>query len=197
MQEVEKLWLSRALKGDADAFGRLVETFQGPVHNLCHRMLSDPAEAEDASQETFLRAYRSLGRYDVTRSFSTWLLSIAAHFCIDQIRRRRMTIVPFEDLPYEEVRDPSPNPEAEVSAWEDQKMVESLLAALNPTDRASIIMYYWYDLSYEEIASALSLTTSAVKSRLHRARKELASTWKDKPRHESATAREKNESPAF
>ena len=197
MQEVEKLWLSHARKGDADAFGHLVEIYQGPVYNLCHRMLGDAAEAEDAAQETFLRAYRSLGRYDATRPFSTWILSIAAHYCIDQIRRRRMAIVPFEDLPYGEVRDPAPNPEAEVSFLEDQKMVEVLLAALNPTDRATIIMYYWYDLSYEEIASALSLTTSAVKSRLHRAKKELASTWKDLPRPESAALREKNGSPAF
>jgi RNA polymerase sigma-70 factor (ECF subfamily) len=197
VQEVEQLWLTQALKGDEDAFGHLVETFQGPVFNLCHRMLGDAEEAEDASQETFLRAYRSLGRYDASRPFSTWLLSIAAHYCIDQIRRRRMNLVPFEDLPYEEVRDPSPNPETEVSSMEDQRAVESLLKTINPVDRATIVLYYWYDFSYEEIGSALHLTTSAVKSRLHRARKELASTWKDLSGQGNDTVREKNESPAF
>ncbi len=108
MQDTEAQWLNLAQKGDPQAFSQLVETYQRPVYNLCYRMLGTAEDAEDASQETFLRAYKSMKRYDNSRPFSTWLLSIAAHYCIDQIRKRRMTIVSIEDLPVPDVPDSSP-----------------------------------------------------------------------------------------
>lgn len=181
MQEVETRWLQTAIQGDDEAFGKLVEAYQTAVYNLCYRMLGDAYEAEDAAQETFLRAYGALKRYDSSRPFSTWLLSIAAHFCIDQIRRRRMVVLPFESLPYQDIPDQAPNPESVLSTGEDQQRVRSLLRTLNPTDRAIVIMFYWYDFSYDEIAEGLNLTVSAVKSRLHRARLGMARTWMDTP----------------
>jgi RNA polymerase sigma-70 factor (ECF subfamily) len=140
-------------------------------------MLGNPGDAEDAAQETFLRAYKSLRRYDSSRPFPTWLLSIAAHYCIDQIRRQRMTLVSMDEMPDLEIPDTAPGPESAVSRGEEQQKVRALLASLNPVDRAAVIMYYWYDFSYVEIAQTLSLTESAVKSRLHRARHELADQW--------------------
>jgi len=174
MQETDLSWLASAQKGNMAAFTQMVETFQRPVFNLCYRMLGDAAEAEDAAQETFLRAYRSIKRYDNSRPFPTWLMSIAAHYCIDQIRKRRMNIVPIEDLGYMELSDETPGPEQSLGRSEEQRMVHGLLNELTPVDRAAVVMYYWYDFSYEEIAEALSLTESAVKSRLHRARRDLA-----------------------
>jgi RNA polymerase sigma-70 factor (ECF subfamily) len=197
VQDVETQWLGRAQSGDADAFSQLVEAYQTAVYNLCYRMLGDPYEAEDAAQETFLRAYRFITKYDRSRSFSTWLLSIAAHYCIDQIRKRRAVILPIEELPYQEIQDPNPNPEVLASRNEEGRQVQSLLDTLNPVDRASIVMYYWYDFSYEEIAQALGLTTSAVKSRLHRSRRELALAWPGYSKQEKNTERKRYESPAF
>jgi RNA polymerase sigma-70 factor (ECF subfamily) len=175
----EPEWLAQAQKGNAEAFSNLVETYQRPVFNLCYRMLGDPAEAEDASQEAFLRAFNGMQRYDRQRPFSTWLLSIAAHYCIDQIRRRRVTILSMDATPEMDPPDLAPGPEASVSMSEEQRRVQRLLNTLNPQDRAAVVMLYWYDMSYEEIASALSLTVSAVKSRLHRARLELAQNWSE------------------
>src|SRR3972149_10513944 len=103
--DIEIAWLEQSGNEDLEGFSRLVEKYQGAVYNLCYRMLGDHYEAEDAAQETFLRAYRSISRYDRERSFSTWLLSIAAHYCIDQIRRRRMSLVPLDGLPYKEFMD--------------------------------------------------------------------------------------------
>ncbi len=174
MQETDLSWLDSAQKGDPDAFTQLVEAFQQPVFNLCYRMLGDAAEAEDAAQETFMRAYRSIKRYDNSRPFPTWLMSIAAHYCIDQIRKRRMAFVPIDDLGYAEPPDEAPGPEASLSRGEEQRMLRGLLDQLSPVDRAAVVMYYWYDFSYEEIGNALSLTESAVKSRLHRARRDMA-----------------------
>jgi RNA polymerase sigma-70 factor, ECF subfamily len=177
VQEFEAQWLDQALKGNSVAFSQLVESYQKPVYNLCYRMLGNAEDAEDASQETFLRAYKSMRRYDRSRPFSTWLLSIAAHYCIDQIRKRRMTVVSIEDLPVPDLPDHALGLEATVGLKEQQRRVRALLENLDATDRAAVIMYYWYDFSYEEISRALSLTESAVKSRLHRARRAMAQIW--------------------
>ncbi|HLE16099.1 MAG TPA: sigma-70 family RNA polymerase sigma factor [Anaerolineales bacterium] len=197
MQEKEVEWLTKAQAGDGDAFGQLVETYQIPVFNLCYRMLGNAQEAEDAAQETFLRAYNSMKSYDRQKPFSTWLLSIAAHYSIDQIRRRRMTLVPFEALPYQDLPDLAPTPEAAVTKIEEQRRVRDLLETLSPTDRAAVVMYYWHDLSYTQIAEALDLTESAVKSRLHRARVEMAKSWTYQSSRHSIQERSQNGSPAF
>ena len=177
MQGNEAVWLAQAQSGDPDAFSNLIEIYQRPVYNLCYRMLGEAADAEDAAQETFLRAYKSIRRYDRSRPFPTWLLSIAAHYCIDQIRRRRTPVVSVEDLPYPDIPEEAPGPETQVSRQELQNRVRALLSTLTPIDRAAVILYYWYDLSYEEIAESLTLTVSAVKSRLHRARQSMAQEW--------------------
>lgn len=182
MQDLESQWLTQAIKGDPQAFTQLVESYQKPVYNLCYRMLGNAEDAEDAAQETFLRAYRSMRRYDSSRPFSTWLLSIAAHYCIDQIRRRRMAIVSLEDLPVPDVPDPTPGLESKVSLKEEQRRLRFVLDKLDPTDRAAVVMYYWYDFSYEEICQSLSLTLSAVKSRMHRARKAMALQYQEQQR---------------
>jgi RNA polymerase sigma-70 factor (ECF subfamily) len=197
VQDVETQWLLQAQRGDSQAFSRLVETYQKPVYNLCYRMLGNAEDAEDASQETFLRAYRSMRRYDNNRPFSTWLLSIAAHHCIDQIRRRRMSIVSIEELPVPDVPDVSPGLEAKVGLKEEQRRIRKLLETLEPKDRAAVVMYYWYDFSYEEICQALSLTLSAVKSRLHRARRAMAQAWMDQQPESHIAERIRHESPAF
>jgi len=171
--------LNQVHQGNQEAFTRLVETYQRPVYNLCYRMLGDPDEAEDAAQETFLRVYKNIKHYDYKRPFSTWLLSIAAHLCIDQLRKRRMVFVSIDGTPYLDPPDGLPGPEASFYIKEDQKRVQALLKTLSPADRAAVIMYYWYDFSYDEISHSLSLTVSAVKSRLHRARMTMAQSWSD------------------
>jgi RNA polymerase sigma-70 factor (ECF subfamily) len=200
VQDNESLWLAMAQRGDPEGFTRLVEMYQSPVYNLCYRMLNDAADAEDAAQETFLRAYQSMKRYDNSRPFPTWLLSIAAHYCIDQIRKRRISIVSMDDLPYYEPADEAPGPESTLSRREERGKVQGLLEVLSPMDRAVVVMYYWYEFSYDEIGQALDLTLSAVKSRLHRARHSMAEEWEKRNRQTHYAAREnhgKVQSPAF
>ena len=197
MQDVEKDWINLAQGGDADAFAKLVDAYQVSVYNLCYRMLGNPYEAEDASQETFIRAYKSMNSFDNKRSFSTWILSIAAHYCIDQMRKKRLNITRLEEKPYLELPDSRPNPEATLAKSEQQRKIRALLNVLSETDRAAVIMFYWYEFSYEEIAQALNLSTSAVKSRLHRARAKLAQTWIEKQQSISGMERQTYGSPAF
>jgi RNA polymerase sigma-70 factor (ECF subfamily) len=103
----------------------------------------------------------------------------------------------MDALPYLDPPDSSPGPEASFYLMENQKKVECLLKSLNPHDRAAVIMYYWYDFSYEEIAQSLSITVSAVKSRLHRARLLLAQTWQKQGANNFSAERKTHESPAF
>lgn len=180
----ENAWVVQAQQGNDDAFTQLVEAYQKPVYNLCYRMLGEPESAEDAAQETFLRAYQNLHRYDASRSFGTWILSIAAHYCIDRLRKKKFSVFSMdaedEDGTPFEVADPaSPDPEAESVKKEDRNRLHLLLKDLDATDRAAVIMRYWYDYSEVEIAQSLKLTVSAVKSRLHRSRKALAGMWQE------------------
>jgi len=173
----DNTWILQALQGDMEAFTQLVEAYQRPVFILCYRMLGDAQEAEDAAQETFWRAYQGMKKYDPSRSFATWLLSIAAHYCIDQQRKRKLPMVDIDILPEEDAPDPSPNPEKVISKQMENKVLHRLLDQLQPQDRAAVILRYWYEMSEDEIASTLQLSTSAVKSRLFRARRQLAEEY--------------------
>jgi RNA polymerase sigma-70 factor (ECF subfamily) len=197
VNNLEPALLNQVHQGNQEAFTQLVETYQRPVYNLCYRMLGDPEEAEDASQETFLRVYKNIKHYDADRPFSTWLLSIAAHLCIDQLRKRRMVVISMDTTPYLDPADGSPGPEAAFYLKEDQGRVQALLKTLNPHDRAAVIMYYWYDFSYDEIAKTLSLTPSAVKSRLHRARLTMAQSWSNQEGNVFVPERNPHGSSAF
>jgi RNA polymerase sigma-70 factor (ECF subfamily) len=192
-------WIIQAQHGDDEGFTHLVETYQKPVYNLCYRMLGEPEAAEDAAQETFLKAYQNLARYDRERPFATWLLSIAAHHCIDKLRRRRFASFSIDEDEEGQAELPdrsAPDPESEAAKKQEREHLHGILQSLDPTDRAAIILRYWYDASEVEIAQTLRLTVPAVKSRLHRARRELAGLWKEEqPRRR--VERRPHESPAF
>lgn len=175
----EEQWISAAAEGDKEAFAQLVELYQKRVFSVCYRMLGTSTAAEDAAQESFIRAFQAIAKYDPERSFATWLLSITSHYCIDQIRKRKMKFFSLDDEKYAWLAPPAkgPNPEKFTLQNEKQDQVQIMLAELNEVDRAAVILQYWHDYSYQEIAEALELSLSAVKSRLYRARLELAEHW--------------------
>lgn len=170
-------WVTRARRGDQDAFAEIVYLYQDTVYNFCYRMLSESGEAEDATQETFLRVHKNLHRYDTARAFKTWLLSIASNHCIDRLRKRRMQFVSLDDEPTAAalaLRSSDPTPEQATLQFELSDAVQELLHQLDEHYRLAVIYRYWYDYSYAEIAQEMGTTESAIKSRLHRARKRLA-----------------------
>ena len=168
--------ITAAGRGNAAAFTRLVEAYQRPVYNLAYRMLGNAGEAEEAAQETFLRVYTQIGTYQAGRKFSSWLLSIASHHCIDVLRRRRLTWLSIEDeeAPAEMLTSDAPGPEDTMLQNEQETTVRKMLATLPPDYRLPVVLRYWHELSYEEIAEATHSTVSAVKSKLFRARAMLA-----------------------
>jgi len=178
---------------DATEFTRIVEENQRPVYNLCYRMLGDAGDAEDAAQEAFWKAYRNFHSYDPTRSLLTWLLSIAAHHCIDELRKRRMKTISIDLFADEVLPDRSDLPEKVVNTRLENDQIRILLDKLQPDDRAAIVMRYWHEFTDEEIGMSLNLSVSAVKSRLFRARKLLATAMQKQQMNGAGELRRQHE----
>jgi RNA polymerase sigma-70 factor (ECF subfamily) len=178
--ETDQDLVRQILDGDQQAFTELVSRYQRSVFNLTYRMLGEAREAEDAAQEAFLRAYKHLERYDLNRSFKTWLLSIASNYCIDRLRKRRLTWLSFDEPlpPHPALTSDEVAPEKAVLLDERAQAVQEMLDSLPPDYRAAVVLRYWHDMPYAQIADALDTTESAIKSRLFRARQMLAETAK-------------------
>lgn len=173
-QQIDEIgWIEQALQGDRAAFGQLMHRYAGAVYNLALRMLGNAEDAEDASQEIFLRAYTRLASFDRGRRFSTWLLSIGSNYCIDRLRRRRFAWLTLDDAAYA-LPSAEPGPERTALRHERRQQVQQALQKLPETYRLVTVLRYWHDLSYDEIAQATGLPESTIKTRLHRARHMLA-----------------------
>jgi RNA polymerase sigma-70 factor, ECF subfamily len=168
--ELDELTLARAQKGERQAWAALVAQYQGPVFALISRLLGrqrSNAAYEDLAQETFLRVYRALPGFDRRgpARLSTWILTIASRLAISELRRR-----PAEYLLPVEVADDTPDAERRSLGL----AIERAMADLPPVYRAAFVLRELHDLSHEEIARALDVQVGTVKSRLARARQELA-----------------------
>lgn len=171
----EQSLVKRAQRGDQNAFAMLVDQYQTPVYNLAYRMLGNANDAEDAAQETFLRAYAQLKSFRVDQRFATWLLSIVAHYCIDRLRRRRFLWLSLEDDAIgEALASDAPAPDEQALRRESEQQVAQLLEHLSPSNRLVVVLKYWHAQSVEEIARTTGDSASAVKVKLHRARRALA-----------------------
>lgn len=157
---------------DEVTFTGLVAEYQPQVYALAYRYLKSALDAEDAVQETFLRAFASLETYHPQRSFRSWLLSITVHLCIDRLRRERRRL--YEPLePYHQVAG-GDSLDASLMSHEYHGEIRQLIDQLPPQYRQLAVLRYWEDLTYQEIGRRVGLSTGAVKSRLHRARRQLA-----------------------
>lgn len=161
----DRILLDAARDGDLDAFAAIVRRHHAAVYRVALRMLGSDADAQDAAQETFVRAWRGLGSFREESAVSTWLYRIATRRCLDLIARRRTT----EQLGEVEVAardDPA-------ERTEQRERLEAVLRAISrlPGDqRAALVLREFEGLAYEQVAEALDISVSAVKGRLHRAR---------------------------
>ena len=171
----EKEWISATIAGNGAAFSQIIEKYQQPVYNLCYYMLRNTVEAEDATQEVFLRAYTKIDSYNEKHKFSTWLFSIASHYCIDCLKRPQVNLVPWEKLAFG-LADKGFQPELTLLKGEATAEIHTLIDTLPPDYRSAVILKYWYAMPLQEIAETLNSTVSAMKSKLFRARKMMAQT---------------------
>jgi RNA polymerase sigma-70 factor (ECF subfamily) len=173
--------IRRCLAGDEQAYRELVGRYQRQVYSLALRMVRQAEDAEDITQETFVRMFRALDRYDLERPFGAWLFTIASRLCIDHLRRRRTAPVPLyhrePDSGEEreiEVADTGAPPDEAAQRGEEERRVQELIDSLPAHYRIVVMLRHQRDLSYDEIAEALGLPLGTVKARIHRARALLA-----------------------
>jgi len=169
--------LRRCLAGDEEAYRQLVDRYQRQVYSLALRMVRQVEDAEDLTQETFVRMFRALDRYDPARPLGAWLYTITSRLCIDHLRRRRLRpislhqVIPgSEEEHVIEAIDPGLKPEERALREEEERRMRDLIDTLPPHYRIVVLLRHQQDLSYEEIAEALRLPLGTVKARIHRAR---------------------------
>lgn len=165
----------RARGGDSAAFEALFQALRPDVVRLCRRMLGAGASAEDATQEVFLRARRGFGGYDPKRPFRRWLLAIAGHHCVDQLRRRSREARLFDpsDLEAGDLSDPGPTPLREALDAEASRRLLEAIDDLPDKYRLPLLLRYFQELDYAAIADALGVTVTQVGTLLFRARRRL------------------------
>jgi RNA polymerase sigma-70 factor (ECF subfamily) len=170
--------IERARSGDLAAFNGLVELHQRAVFNLSLRMIGNPAAAEDAAQDAFLHAYRSMGSFRGT-NFRAWLMRITANACTDELRRRARrpalslhVAPPGAEEPID-VPDPAAGPEALALSAEDASRVQAALLKLPTDQRLAVIMCDIEGFAYDEIAVSMRCSIGTVKSRIARGREKL------------------------
>ena len=177
MTESELVQAARS--GDQRAFGKLVEQHYTMVYNLALRMVGNPEDAADLTQEAFLSAWRSLASFQSQSAFSTWLYRLTSNACIDFLRREKrrgalsLTTEDEEEGRELEVADQRFSPERELEKKEAQRAVREGLLSLSPEHRQVLLLRETQGLSYAEIAQCLSLEEGTVKSRISRGRKKL------------------------
>jgi RNA polymerase sigma-70 factor (ECF subfamily) len=167
-------------KRDPDtAFKRIVEEYQDRIFNLCVFMLHSREDAQEAAQDTFIKAYRSLEKFTPQASLYTWLYRISINTCIDYTRKYRARFINDEDV-IAEIASPEPSPEKVSQSREVTAVIRKALESLAPDFRAIIVLKELEGLSYEEISEVLQISMGTVKSRISRARDALRQLLSDK-----------------
>ena len=169
--------VQRCLDGDGAAWDTLVRTYWKRVFNLAYKFVARYDDAEDLTQEIFVKLFRALETYDRRASFETWLTRVTRNLCIDRYRRRRREEQRFTgdvDLDTLRLDELTSTPDAALAQRDEIATVRRALAKLPATYREAVALRDVHDLSYEEIARRLQLPEGTVKSRINRGRKELA-----------------------
>ncbi len=175
--ETERQLIQSILEGDTSAFRRLVEAHQSYVYSVCYSVVKNKAIAEEAAQDTFIKVYRSLKKYKSESKLTSWMYSIAYRTSLDYIRKQKKTEA-LDSVDYM-VSDPSMNTQENLEADEFSVLVKRMVNKLPPEDAALIRMFYFEDMSVQELADIAGISVSNVKVRLFRIRKKLHNFFQD------------------
>lgn len=167
-QQIVEL-IKKALDNDEDACQKILNLYKGRIFSYVYRVVRNYHDAEDITFDTFIKCFRSLASYDRSRSFSTWLFTIAHNQTIDFLRKSKQE--------YEYLDERHAVQDDFVERYEIKKKIEKIdraLAELPPLDRELIILFHREEYSYQEIGAILKIPVTTIKTRLHRARKRLS-----------------------
>lgn len=177
MEILETELIENAKSGDLEAYAEIIKLYKTKIYNVCYRILGSREEAEDISQETFIKVYSNLDKYNREYKFSTWVYKIATNLCIDRIRKKK----PIYSLDnkwddeeamdwYSTIPDHGKTPEEVVIANEQSKLIQEVFIRLPIKYRTIMTLKYVNELSLQEISKIVNLSISTVKTRLHRGR---------------------------
>jgi RNA polymerase sigma-70 factor, ECF subfamily len=168
-----KYQIERVQAGDREAFGGLVDAYKDMVYTVCLRMLTSEADAEEAAQDVFVKAYRSLGSFQAKAKFSTWLYRIAYNQCISVIRKKVKMIDLDGGTPESEMDESEMNGLEMLSLEERSRYLKMAIESLGETDAVVVTLFYYDEMSLDEIAEITNLTSSNIRIKLHRSRKKM------------------------
>ena len=184
--QVVNLLVRRCISGDAAAWQEIVQRYHRRIYNICYRFAGSADDAQDLTQEVFIKMYRTLSSYDVERgAFMTWITTITRNLLVDHFRKSKqdritdsLDATPSEQedsMPLvEQIQDKSLPPDSRVQSRETRETVHHALQKLSPDLREAVILRDLQDLDYREIATVLKVPEGTVKSRINRGRAELA-----------------------
>ena len=188
-KETDSILINQAKSGDDQAYDKLLNKYRNSVYNLVYRMVRDVEEAEDLTQEAFIKAFNSLAQFNEEYAFSTWLYKIATNNCIDFFRKRKLQTlsldkpIQYKDSEiHHEIPDPELNPEKNILATERSSIIREAIETLPEKYYTAIVLRHTEEKSYEEIAEILHLPIGTVKARIFRAREMLNKALKDRLR---------------
>ena len=177
--------IRRCLAGDASAWEEIVRIHNRRIYNICYRFTGSGDDAQDLSQEVFIKIYRTLASYDLEKgAFTTWLTTVTRNLLVDHFRKsrqERLTDSMDASLSQEDesltladqLHDQAPDPDQRLASKETQRMVHQALQKLSPELREAVILRDLQDMDYKEIAQILKVPDGTVKSRINRGRTEL------------------------
>lgn len=176
----EKVLFKKVKKGDLDAFGAIIQDYQSSVFNVCYRILGNRLEAEDLTQEAFLRAYHQISNYDLNRPFGPWMRTLAANLCYNHLKKARLNRVPLEDERDQYQDDHQPGPEKVLQINQENEALYTAIWHLPESQRLALELRHFQGLTYREMAEAMKLPLNTVRSHLYRARNKLAELLEEK-----------------
>ena len=187
MKQEDIALIARARQGDERAYGALLDKYERAVFSICLRMVRNRDLAADLAQESFIKVFSMLERYNPAYAFSSWLFKITSNLCIDHLRRRKVETYAMDD-PIDgekgeiqrQYESPDPNPHEQLETSEKMERLNDAIDRLPEHYRIMLILRHQENLSYEEIAQSLEIPLGTVKARIHRAREMLRSGLKGK-----------------
>ena len=170
----DQIYIDRVLKGDTNAYAFLVEKYKGLVYSLALKMLNNREEAEEVSQDSFIKAYKNLAKFEGKSKFSTWLYKITYRSCLDAIKKNSATynITDINEITINQIEETETVLDG-IERDERSEIINECLLKLPEDERSVLWLFYFKELSLKEIIEVTSLSEANVKVKLHRARKHL------------------------
>ncbi|MFK7781423.1 RNA polymerase sigma factor [Psychroserpens sp.] len=175
----DKILINQIVEGDTNSFAILVDRYKDLVFTLTLRMLKNREEAEEVAQDTFIKAYKSLDRFKGDSKFSTWIYRVAYNSCLDRIKKNKKHLNNVEINEFTEHQVISIDNALDKMEVEEQKeAIQRCIGKLSSEDSFLLTLYYFDDLSLDEISKIIGITTNSIKVKLFRCRKKLAAILK-------------------